>query len=102
MHIVPEGSGQPFLVGHMSLNLCYAVRERQPRHQTASAIIYESAAPAHKCKESLQPIFTSPPAFQSGLQSETSIITLHNHTGYTHTRVRAHRQLPRAVNHFAI
>lgn len=84
MHIVPVGSGQLFLVGHMSLNLLYAIRERKPRHQTASEIIYESTAPAHNCRESPLSICTSP-AFKTGLQSEMSIIALHHHTGYAHT-----------------
>lgn len=75
------GSGQLFLVGHMSLNLFYAVREREPRNNTASVIIFERTTPARKRRES---VFTSPAALHTGLQGEISIITLHNHRKYVH------------------
>lgn len=82
VHTVPVASGQLFLVGHMSLSLFYASRGRKPRHQTASEIIYESAAPAHKCKESLQSIFTSPPA----LENKIAEWTVHNHTAQSYRK----------------
>lgn len=57
VHIVPMGSGQLFLVGHMSLNFSYTVRDRKPCYQTAYVIIYQCTALAHKTREKTQSPF---------------------------------------------
>lgn len=56
MHIVPMGSGQPFLVGHTPLNLFYAAKDRTPHHPAASLIMT-----THKCRS----ILVSPPVLKN-------------------------------------
>lgn len=88
------GSGQQFLLGQNFLNRFYARRKRKQHHQTPYVIIYDSTAPAHECRESLQSIF---PGF-----TERDV---DNHTALSYwicTRVYDLCQLPRAINHFSI
>lgn len=80
VHIVPMGSGQPFLVGHTPLNLCCGAKDRTPHHQAASLIMT-----AHKCES----ILASPPA----LRNRTAHRDTHNCTAqlqsiHTHKRKR--------------
>lgn len=103
VHIVPVGSGQLFLVGHMSLNLFFAARERKPccchhyHHNACYHVQHDSINGGRAKCSSFFFFFTSASACLTGLQRDS-----HNHIAQSHRMYSTHRRLPCTMNLFAI